>query len=148
MKFLFYLICLSSFSSVVLSIAKKMPLESVFYIGELEKIDFDNMFPGEVLQNLEIELKGQQYLVYEHKSLSYYFGPSESKEILEQYKAVLDPIVEQVKQKRASLSDARTYIIEVEHSKEESPTHNPMPKATPALIKPWWQSVLDILGFY
>ena len=148
MKFLFYLICLSSFSSVVFSIAKKMPLESVFYIGELEKIDFDNMFPGEVLQNPEIEVKGHQYLVYEHKSLFYYFGPSESKEILEQYKAVLDPIVEQVKQKRASLFDARTYIIEVENSTEESPTLNPMPTATPALIKPWWQSVLDILGFY
>ena len=126
-----------------------LPLESVFYIGQMKKAEFVSMYPGTVIQDPKNDLKTGFYIVYEHESLFYYFGPADNRALLKGYKEVLDGIVVKVKEKRPSLVSAKTYFYPEEENKEQDtsqPSVFQVPQPIPTM-KPWWETVFDILGW-
>lgn len=127
----------------------QLPLESIFYIGEMSQNDFRSLYPGKVISGPEQELSEGYYLVYEHESLFYFFGPAKNPSLLSGYKEVLDNIVVQVKNKRPSLDSAKTYFfpeIQPKNKKNEQKPVYETPISTP-IIKPWWETIIDIFGW-
>ena len=136
---IFFFICTSAFAE-----SRQLPLRSINYLSYYDKGEFDERFPGTPITGNQPSEKGH-YLVYEHESLIYYFGPDKSKSIVTLYKRELDRIVGLVKDKRESLKTAKTYLVKL--PRDEVGAQSPESKAAEATSentakpkpKPWWK---------
>ena len=76
------------------------------YAGFLSKANFDQRFPGQ-MKTIPADLDSGWYVIYEHESLNYYFGPilleSTGKDYLEQLTQTVDAAVQQ----RPTITDYR-----------------------------------------
>lgn len=136
---------------------KEMPLDSLNYIQFMKKADFDKRFPGKLLQGESLPEQEGFYIVYEHESLAYYFGPAEHRSVAEIYKAELDKVVAEVQGMREQLKSAKTYILKLpeEQTTDSSQPQTekqetlpaPTPQPEPEQDEPWWTKLFRALGF-
>ena len=79
---------------------------AISYTGFLSKARFDQRFPGQIKSG-PAELDSGWYVIYEHESLSYYFGPILLESTGQDYLAQLTQTVEAAVQQRPSITDYR-----------------------------------------
>ena len=87
------------------------------FTGFLDKADFDRRYPGELFDDLN-GLDTGWYVIYEHESLNYYFGPILLESIGKDYFEQLFNIVQVAVKQRPSIQDYR-----LELSYEPSPSN-------------------------
>ncbi|MGB0743984.1 MAG: hypothetical protein ACPGSB_05605, partial [Opitutales bacterium] len=92
----------------------------------LSKADFDQRYPGEEVADLS-KLAPGWYVIYEHESLSYYFGPVLLESTGQDYLAQLTETVESAVVERPSIQDYRLELS-YEPSQATSPNN---PSAAP-----------------
>lgn len=127
------------------------------YTKFLSKADFDKRFPGEVVTDLT-QLDTGWYVIYEHESLSYYFGPILLESIGEDYLAQLKETVDEAVAQRPSIEG---YRLELSYepsasssgsssSSSEPPAEPSTPNSMPPQPQPkpsFWSFVKSIFGF-
>ena len=79
---------------------------AISYTGFLSKARFDQRFPGQIKSG-PAELDSGWYVIYEHESLSYYFGPILLESTGQDYLAQLTQTVDAAVQQRPSITDYR-----------------------------------------
>ena len=139
-----------------------LPTRAINYTRYLSKQDFDSIFPGTILQSGKTPQEPGYYVVYQHEKIIYYFGPESSEIAAELYLEDLDNVVDLVKTKRASLQSAKIDIQKFpkdlstpkptspqdpDLNQTENPMNIPSPSQSPELPTPWWQKVLQLIGF-
>lgn len=101
------------------SAARVIEAGAIPFTAFLSKADFDQRYPGKEVTDLS-SLEPGWYVIYEHESLSYYFGPVLLESTGEDYLAQLTDTVEGAVAQRPSIEDYR-----LELSYEPSQTTNP-----------------------
>lgn len=145
------------FSLTVLHAAPVRVVEeaAIPYMSFLSKADFDQRYPGELLDD-PAKLTTGWYVIYEHETLNYYFGPILLESIGEDYLAQLTETVEAAVAVRPSIQDYRLELSyepsasSAASSSSEPPaepsTPNPLPPQTPPKSS-FWGFVKKIFGF-
>jgi hypothetical protein len=117
----------------------------------LSKVDFDQRYPGDLLDD-PAKLDTGWYVIYEHESLNYYFGPILLESIGKDYLDQLSRVVQLAVMQRPSIQDYRLELsFEPSASSSESKstepsTQNPLPSQAPP--KPsFWSFVKKIFGY-
>lgn len=87
----------------------------------LPKADFDQRYPGEKVDDLS-KLKPGWYVIYEHESLSYYFGPVLLESTGRDYLAQLTETVEAAVAQRPTIQD---YRLELSYEPSQSDASSP-----------------------
>ncbi|MEO0510362.1 MAG: hypothetical protein AAF065_10940 [Verrucomicrobiota bacterium] len=95
-------ICLTPFASAVRVIEE----EAIPFTSFLSKADFDLRYPGKEVSDLSTIDPGW-YVIYEHESISYYFGPILLQSTGEDYLSQLEGTVEAAVAQRPSIQDYR-----------------------------------------
>ena len=123
------------------------------YTKFLSKADFDKRFTGEIVTDLS-KLNTGWYVIYEHESLSYYFGPILLESIGEDYLAQLEETVGEAVALRPTIEG---YRLELSYepsasssSFDSSSSEPPSGPSTPNPIPPqpsFWSFVKKIFGF-
>jgi hypothetical protein len=121
------------------------------FAGFLSKVDFDQRYPGDLLDD-PAKLDTGWYVIYEHESLNYYFGPILLESIGKDYLDQLSRVVQLAVMQRPSIQDYRLELsFEPSASSSESKstepsTQNPLPPQAPP--KPsFWSFVKKIFGY-
>ena len=119
--------------------------------GFLSKVDFDQRYPGDLLDHPS-KLDTGWYVIYEHESLNYYFGPILLESIGNDYFDQLSEIIELAVIQRPSIQDYRFELSyepnasSSESKSTEPSTQNPLPPQAPP--KPsFWSFVKKVFGF-
>ncbi|WP_269525491.1 hypothetical protein [Coraliomargarita parva] len=118
------------------------------YTGFLSKADFDQRFPGELLPDPSA-LSSGWYVIYEHQSLNYYFGPVLLQSTGEDYLAELKDIVEQAVAQRPDIRDYRLELSFEPTSSSSSSNSNSAsnPSSSPSGGTPQTSSSWSIFDF-
>ena len=122
---------------------------AISYTGFLSKARFDQRFPGQIKSG-PAELDSGWYVIYEHESLSYYFGPILLESTGQDYLKQLTQAVDAAVQQRPSITDYRlelSYepsISESESESEKSGNGSPLPPPPPSNF---WSIVRSVFGF-
>ena len=119
------------------------------FAGFLSKVDFDQRYPGDLLDD-SAKLDTGWYVIYEHESLNYYFGPILLESIGKDYLDQLSEIVEVAVIQRPSIQDYRlelSYEPNASNSEStETSTQNPLPPQAPP--KPsFWSFVKKVFSY-
>jgi hypothetical protein len=123
----------------------------------LSKADFDQRYPGEVVSDVS-QLDSGWYVIYQHESLNYYFGPILLESIGTDYLEQLTETVEAAVAERPSIQN---YRLELSYEPSEpetggagadsSPAQKPAdPNAMPPAPQPnpsFWSLIKRIFGF-
>ena len=80
--------------------------EAIPFAGFLSKVEFDQRYPGKIVAE-PAELDGGWYVIYEHETLNYYFGPILLRSTGEDYFAQLEEIVEAAVAQRPGINGYR-----------------------------------------
>ncbi|MFQ3226511.1 MAG: hypothetical protein ACI8Z5_002783 [Lentimonas sp.] len=88
------------------------------YAGFLSEANFNQRFPGK-MKSAPAELDSGWYVIYEHESLSYYFGPILLESTGKDYLGQLTQTVEAAVQERPTITD---YRLELSFEPSESST--------------------------
>ena len=122
------------------------------FAGFLSKVDFDQRYPADLLDHPS-KLDTGWYVIYEHESLNYYFGPILLESIGKDYLDQLSEIVEVAVIQRPSIQNYRielSYEPNASSSESESTepsTQNPFPPQV--LPKPsFWGFVKKVFGYH
>ncbi|TVP75929.1 MAG: hypothetical protein EA353_12950 [Puniceicoccaceae bacterium] len=101
-------LCLSlGFSAVLQATPIRVIEEAAIPLTHfLTKADFDQRFPGELIDD-PADLNTGWYVIYQHESLNYYFGPILLESIGQDYLAQLRETVEAAVSRRPSIQDYR-----------------------------------------
>ena len=127
------------------------------FMSFLAKADFDQRYPGELIE-VPAKLDSGWYVIYEHESLNYYFGPILLESIGQDYLDQLTETVEAAVAERPSIKD---YRLELSYEPREPQTAEPAdgneppdaassrnPGAPPAEPKPsFWGLIKRVFGF-
>ena len=141
-------------SAAVLHAAPVRVIEetAITYMTFLSKADFDRRYPGELVDTLSM-LDAGWYVIYEHESLNYYFGPILLESIGQDHLAQLTETVEAAVAQRPSIQDYRlelSYEPSEPSSGAEPPAEpsspNPLPPQTPPQPS-FWGFIKKIFGF-
>ncbi len=126
------------------------------FAGFLSKADFDQRYPGELLDD-PATLDIGWYVIYEHESLNYYFGPILLESIGEDYLEQLTETVEAAVAQRPTIQDYRlelSYEPSASSSDSSSTTEPPSEPSTPNPLPPqtepkssFWGFIKKIFGF-
>lgn len=122
--------------------------EAIPFTRFLSKADFDKRYPGEALSD-PAELDTGWYVIYEHESLSYYFGPmlleSTGQDYFDQLKATVGTAVAQ----RPSIEGYRlelSYEPQVTPSESTNPAEPNEPSSFPNTPQPAPKpSIFDVI---
>lgn len=159
-SFIFILLISYAIQSLT-ALNRLLPLESILYIGLMEKKEFEQLYPGSDFDHPSSFLSDGFYLVYEHEALKYFFGPSDDQFTCDRYKEKLDKVVQAVQEKRHSLNSAKTYILRVPDNEIELPVvskDKPDNQSNPKIedskepvnpnvpIVPFWKRVMELFG--
>lgn len=79
---------------------------AISYMRFLSKVDFDQRFPGKNMSGPEA-LDSGWYVIYEHESLNYYFGPMLLESTGKDYLSKLEETVDAAVAQRPSITDYR-----------------------------------------
>jgi hypothetical protein len=136
------------------SAARVMAAQAIPYTSFLSKADFDRRFPGERVSDLS-QLDPGWYVIYEHGSLAYYFGPVLLQSTGQDYFDELTETVEAAVAERPSIRDYRLELSyepsEAEdgggaaESEREPTATNPLPP--PPKPSGFWGFIRSIFGF-
>ena len=121
------------------------------FAGFLSKVDFDQRYPGHLLDD-PAKLDAGWYVIYEHESLNYYFGPILLESIGKDYLDQLSETVEAAVTQRPSIQDYRLELSYepsasnfdnniVEPSKPNPPSPQALPKSG------FWGFVKKVFGY-
>ncbi|WPJ96032.1 hypothetical protein SH580_21695 [Coraliomargarita algicola] len=97
------------------------------YMSFLSKADFDQRYPGELVED-PAKLDAGWYVIYQHESLNYYYGPILLQSIGEDYLSQLRETVEAAVAQRPSIQD---YRLELSYEPSLAPADRPSDE-TPA----------------
>ena len=121
------------------------------FAGFLSKVDFDQRYPGDLFDD-PAKLDSGWYVIYEHESLNYYFGPILLESIGKDYLDQLSEIVEVAVMQRPSIQDYRLELryepnaSSFESKSTEPSTQDPLPTQAPP--KPsFWSFVKKLFGY-
>ena len=121
------------------------------FAGFLSKVDFDQRYPGDLFDD-PAKLDSGWYVIYEHESLNYYFGPILLESIGKDYLDQLSEIVEVAVMQRPSIQDYRLELSyepnasSFESKSTEPSTQDPLPPQAPS--KPsFWSIVKKLFGY-
>ena len=121
------------------------------FAGFLSKVDFDQRYPGDLLDD-PAKLDTGWYVIYEHESLNYYFGPILLESIGKDYLDQLSEIVEVAVIQRPSIQDYRLELSyepnasNSESKSTETSTQNLLPPRAPP--KPsFWSFVKKVFSY-
>ena len=119
------------------------------FAGFLSKVDFDQRYPGDLFDD-SAKIDTGWYVIYEHESLNYYFGPILLESIGKDYLDQLSEIVEVAVMQRPSIQDYRlelSYEPNASNSEStETSTQNPLPPQAPP--KPsFWSFVKKVFSY-
>lgn len=120
------------------------------FAGFLAKVDFDQRYPGERFDDLA-KLDAGWYVIYEHESLNYYFGPILLESIGKDYLDQLSETVEAAVTQRPSIQNYRIELsyqpnISSSDSKPSPSTQGPLPPQKPPKSS-FWSFVKKIFGY-
>ena len=118
------LLCLA-WSPLQLPAARVIEAGAIPFTAFLSKADFDQRYPGQELTDLS-QLDPGWYVIYQHESLSYYFGPVLLESTGQDYLTHLTQTVENAVAQRPSIQDYR-----LELSYEPSHSNTPADAAAP-----------------
>ncbi len=146
MKHLLYVLLLSLAHYVQAQVAAGLRVieeEAIPFTRFLSKADFDQRYPGTVLED-PAKLDQGWYVIYEHESLRYYFGPilleSTGQDYYEQLKATVGQAVDQrpsIEGYRLELSFEPQVLESSESASTEEIAEPPVsPGATQPAAKP------------
>ncbi len=79
---------------------------AILFTGFLSKADFDKRFPGQLFNGAN-ELNSGWYVIYEHESISYYFGPMLLESVGRDYLAELRLVVDEAVDQRPTIEGYR-----------------------------------------
>jgi hypothetical protein len=123
------------------------------YMSFLSKADFDQRYPGEILDD-PAKLNTGWYVIYEHEALNYYFGPILLESIGEDYLGQLTKTLEAAVVQRPSIQDYRLELsYEPSAASAESSVEPPIEPSTPNPLPPqapqtsFWGKVKRFFGF-
>ena len=135
------------------SAARVMEAQAIPYTSFLSKADFDQRFPGEQVSDLS-QLNPGWYVIYEHESLAYYFGPVLLQSTGQDYFDELTETVEAAVAERPSIRDYRLELsyepsaaedgVGTAESEREPTAPNPPPPPKPS---GFWGFIRSIFGF-
>ena len=121
------------------------------FAGFLSKVDFDQRYPGDLFDD-SARIDTGWYVIYEHESLNYYFGPILLESIGKDYLDQLSEIVEVAVMQRPSIQDYRLELsYEPNASSFESKNIEPYtqdalpPKASPQ--PSFWSFFKKLFGY-
>ena len=121
------------------------------FAGFLSKLDFDQRYPGDLLDD-PAKLDTGWYVIYEHESLNYYFGPILLESIGKDYLDQLSRVVQVAVMQRPSIQDYRLELsFEPSASSfdnniiEPSTRNPPPPQAQPK--SSFWGFVKKVFGY-
>ena len=106
------------------------------FSGFLSKVDFDQRYPGD-LYDYSSKIDTGWYVIYEHESLNYYFGPILLESIGKDYLDQLSEIVEFAIMQRPSIQDYRLELSykpsasSFQSKSTEPSTQDPLPPQAP-----------------
>lgn len=124
------------------------------YMSFLSKADFDQRYPGELVED-PAKLDAGWYVIYQHESLNYYYGPILLQSIGEDYLSQLRETVEAAVAQRPSIQDYRLELS-YEPSVASAEASDVEPSTDPASSQPlpapppkpsFWSFVKSIFGF-
>ena len=120
------------------------------FAGFLAKVDFDQRYPGERFDD-PAKLDAGWYVIYEHESLNYYFGPILLESIGKDYLDQLSERVEAAVTQRPSIQNYRIELsyqpnISSSDSKPSPSTQGPLPPQKPPKSS-FWSFVKNIFGY-
>lgn len=111
---------LLALSPLALSAVRVIEAGAIPFTAFLSKADFDQRYPGKEVTELS-QLKPGWYVIYQHESLSYYFGPVLLESAGQDYLAQLTSSVEDAVAQRPSIQDYRLELS-YEPSQQNTPT--------------------------
>jgi hypothetical protein len=121
------------------------------FTGFLAKVDFDQRYSGELFDD-SAKLDTGWYVIYEHETLNYYFGPILLESIGKDYLDQLYRIVQVAVMQRPSIQDYRLELSyepsasSSDNISNEPSTQNPLPPQ--ALPKSsFWSFVKKVFGY-
>ena len=121
------------------------------FAGFLSKVDFDQRYPGYLFDD-SAKIDTGWYVIYEHESLNYYFGPILLESIGKDYLDQLSETVEAAVTQRPSIKNYRLELSyepnasSIESKSTESSTQDPLPPQAP--LKPsFWSFVKKLFGY-
>ena len=121
----------------------------------LSRADFDQRYPGKLVDD-PAQLETGWYVIYEHESLNYYFGPILLESIGEDYLDQLTEAIEAAVAQRPSIQDYRLELsyepsIRSSSSSSAEPLAEPsLPNSLPPQPEPqpsFWGLIKKIFGF-
>ena len=121
------------------------------FTGFLSKVEFDQRYPGDLYDDSAM-LDNGWYVIYEHESLNYYFGPILLESIGKDYLNQLSEIVEVAVMQRPSIQDYRLELSyepkasSFESESTEPTTQDPLPSQTPSTPS-LWSFVRKLFGY-
>ena len=120
------------------------------FAGFLSKEDFDQRYPGDLFDD-PAKLDSGWYVIYEHESLNYYFGPILLESIGKDYLDQLSRVVEVAVMQRPSIQDYRLELSfepsasSFDNNIIEPSKRNPPPQALPKTS--FWSFVKKVFGY-
>ena len=116
----------------------------------LSRADFDQRYPGKLVDD-PAQLETGWYVIYEHESLNYYFGPILLESIGKDYLDQLSETVEAAVTQRPSIQNYRIELsyqpnISSSDSKPSPSTQGPLPPQKPPKSS-FWSFVKKIFGY-
>ncbi|MFP4156485.1 MAG: hypothetical protein ACLFU4_02615 [Opitutales bacterium] len=148
-----FLLALVLWLPAAVSGARVMDAQAIPYTSFLSKADFDQRFPGEQVSDLAA-LEPGWYVIYEHESLAYYFGPVLLQSTGQDYLEELQDTVEAAVAQRPSIRDYRLELSyeprETEGSRDRTPPEREAAPSSPSTSqKPSgiWGFIRSIFGF-
>ena len=115
-------------SPLQLPAARVLEAGAIPFTAFLSKADFDQRYPGKELADLS-QLDPGWYVIYEHESLSYYFGPVLLESTGQDYLTQLTATVEKAVAQRPTIQDYRLELS-YEPSQSSAPADAPAPDAS------------------
>ncbi len=116
------------------------------YAGFLSKANFDQRFPGQMKAGPG-DLDTGWYVIYEHESLSYYFGPILLESTGQDYLAQLTQTVEAAVQQRPTITDYRLELsFEPSASSESESNESGYGSPPPPPPSSFWSLIRSIFG--
>lgn len=122
---------------LVLSAARVIEASAIPFTAFLPKADFDQRYPGEEVTDLS-KLSPGWYVIYEHESLSYYFGPILLQSTGQDYLSQLSKTVDEAVAQRPSIEGYRlelSYEPSQSHSSSSASSED-KPKSSPPANAP------------
>ncbi len=139
------MLCSASIVFARPSILRVIEEEAIPFTGFLLKEVFDQDYPGKIVKS-NLQLDRGWYVIYQHESLNYYFGPILLRSTGEDYLEQLRGIVEEAVARRPDIRNYRlelSYEPSVSNTPVEADPESSSPSGLPQSSQSW--GIFDFL---